>query len=196
MSTGVIILAAGNSSRLGRPKQLLSYKGSTLLSTTIKAASQTAFAPIVLVLGANANEILAAEKDLGVDYTINYNWTAGMSSSIKAGFIKMMELEPQTENIIISVSDQPFTSADIFSLLLNEHLKSRKNIIASRYAQTIGTPVLFNKKYFNDLMSLDGGSGAKHLIRNYKEDVATIPFELGHIDIDTETDYRNLTEAQ
>jgi len=196
MKTGVIILAAGNSSRLGSPKQLLGFRGATLLETAIHAAAQTSFTPIVLVLGAYANEILGAVKNLTINYTVNDNWTEGMSSSIKVGLEKMIKLEPDTENVIITVSDQPYITDEIFNLLLAEQMISKKNIIACSYAETIGTPALFNKQYFDELMRLEDGAGAKHLITKYKDDVATIPFELGYIDIDTETDYKNLTEPQ
>lgn len=196
MKTGIMILAAGNSSRLGKPKQLLVFEGTTLLEKTITAAEQTPFAPIVMVLGAYANEILASIKELNINYIINENWQDGMSASIKAGLKKMINLEPETESVIIAVADQPFVTADIFNLLYEQHLKTGKNIIASSYAETIGTPALFNRQYFDELNLLDGGSGAKHLMTKHINDVATIQFTLGNIDIDTETDYKNLTEPQ
>lgn len=194
MSTGIIILAAGNSSRLGNPKQLLSFRGNTLLAATIEAAERTSCAPIVLVLGAYAQEILATVQTLDINYVINKSWEDGMSSSIRAGLAKIIEMEPETENVIIAVSDQPFITPDIFHALLENLEKTDKHIVASQYAQTVGTPALFNKKYFGQLMALEGNSGAKHILTQYVDDVSTIPFELGHIDIDTETDYKNLTD--
>ncbi len=196
MNTGIIILAAGNSSRLGSPKQLLTFSGKTLLETTINAAEQSSFAPIVLVLGAYANEILEANPNLNINYIINNSWQQGMSSSIVAGLTKMIELEPATENLVIAVSDQPFISAAIFSALLENHTNTGKPIIASKYTETIGTPVLFNQKYFEQLMSLEGNSGAKQILTQYADEVSTVPFEMGDIDIDTETDYKNLTQQQ
>jgi molybdenum cofactor cytidylyltransferase len=196
MNTGIIILAAGNSSRLGKPKQLLDFQGSTLLEKTIQAAERTSFAPIVLVLGAYTDEILPTIKELNINYVINDNWRDGMSSSIKAGLKKMIGLEPAIENVMITVADQPFITAEIFNLLTKEQTNSGKHIIASSYAETIGTPALFNKQYFDELISLVGRSGAKQLITKYNNDVATIPFRLGHIDIDTETDYKNLIQPQ
>jgi molybdenum cofactor cytidylyltransferase len=196
MSTGIIILAAGNSSRLGNPKQLLSFRGKTLLATTIEAAEQTPCAPVVLVLGAYANEILAAHVDLNINYIINDSWPAGMATSIAAGLSKMIDLEPNTENVIITVSDQPFVTSSIFQGLLDSWKNTGKNMIASQYAHTIGTPALFNRKYFEQLTLLKGNSGAKHILTRYVDDMTTIPFELGHIDIDTETDYKNLTQQR
>ncbi|RYG41022.1 MAG: nucleotidyltransferase family protein [Chitinophagaceae bacterium] len=193
MSTGIIILAAGNSSRLGNTKQLLTFRGKTLLATTVEAAENTSCAPIVLVLGAYANEILAGHPELNINYVINDSWEKGMSTSIAAGLSKMIDLEPGTENVIITVSDQPFIAPAIFEKLLDSHKSTGKNLIASQYAHTIGTPALFNKKYFDELMLLEGDSGAKHILTQYVDDRSTIPFELGHIDIDTDTDYKNFT---
>lgn len=196
MSTGIIILAAGNSSRLGSPKQLLSFMGCTLLETIVSAATRTSFAPIVLVLGAYAEDILIANPKLNVNYVINQSWEHGMSSSIVAGLKKIIELEPSIENVIITVADQPFITTAVLEALLENLENTGKNIIASKYAHTLGTPVLFNKKYFGQLMSLEGNSGAKQLLNLYPDDVSAIRFDLGHIDIDTETDFKNLTEKQ
>lgn len=194
MKTGIMILAAGNSSRLGKPKQLLVFDGNILLEKTITAAEQTPFAPIVLVLGAYADEILESITELNINYTINDNWQDGMSASIKVGLKKIIDLEPEIENVIITVADQPFVTADIFNSLHEQQLKTGKNIIASSYAETIGTPALFNTQYFDELDLLEGGHGAKHLMAKYINDVATIQFALGNIDIDTETDYKNLID--
>ena len=196
MNIGIIILAAGNSNRLGSAKQLLPYQGSSLLQRAITAAEATGYAPIVLVLGAYAPEILAHHPDLNINLIINDSWEQGISSSISAGISKMIALEPDTKNIIISVADQPFIQPAVFTALVEESQQSGKRIVASKYAETIGTPALFNELYFDELLALAGNTGAKPILQRYAKDVATIPFELGHIDIDTQTDYINLNQAQ
>ena len=108
----------------------------------------------------------------------------------------MQELAPETTDVIIAVSDQPYISSIVFELLAKKSAITGKNIVASRYSKTMGTPVLFNRKYFDELLLLEGNTGAKPLLQTYAEDVATIPFELGNIDIDTQTDYNNLTLKQ
>ena len=100
--------------------------------------------------------------------------------------------DPAIENVIIAVSDQAFINSGILEGLLAKKELSGKNIVASSYAQTTGTPVLFNKKYFDQLIALKGNKGAKKILEQYPADTETIPFKQGHIDIDTEKDYNNL----
>ncbi|RDC57958.1 nucleotidyltransferase family protein [Pedobacter chinensis] len=189
MKTGIIILAAGSSSRLGKPKQLLSYKDKSLINIVSDAAFATAFTPVIVVLGANAELI---SKNLKLDYIINDSWHEGISASIAAGMSAILEKEPDLEDVILAVSDQPFINAEIFARLYQQKISTGKGIIASRYAQTTGTPVLFNKRYFPQLLALQENSGAKPILNENRDDTETIDFEHGHIDIDTETDYNNL----
>lgn len=191
MNTGIIILAAGNSSRLGRPKQLLVFKGKTLIEWTIEAALATNFKPVVVVLGAFADQV--KEKiPLTVAHIINDNWSDGMASSIAAGLAEILKHSPDLENLIITVSDQAYINATILSALQQKHMNTKKGIIASSYAKTTGTPALFNKRYFSQLLSLTGNNGAKSMLKLHDNDVETVAFAQGNIDIDTETDYHNL----
>jgi len=196
MKTGIIILAAGNSSRLGRPKQLLEYRGSTLLEIACQAAIHTGYNPVIIVLGSHAAEIIKVCQLPDDTYIINTNWEEGMSSSIAAGLSAMLRQHPSLENVIIAPSDQVFVHADLFRQLVMQKEKTHKNIIASVYNKTTGIPVLFNKIYFEELLQLKGQRGAKKIIAQYPEDLETVPFDLGHIDIDTETDYYNLINQQ
>lgn len=192
MSTAIIILAAGNSSRLGKPKQLLHFNGKTLLDIVTDEALKTEFSPIVVVLGAYANEIKALHNNPQVIYTVNESWQNGISSSIIAGLNVVLDEFPNIDNVIITVADQVYITSEIFEALNNQHQSENKNIVASSYLQTTGTPVLFNKKYFSKLLNLTGSAGAKDLIKQHVNDTASISFEPGSIDIDTEADYNNL----
>jgi molybdenum cofactor cytidylyltransferase len=196
MKTGIIILAAGNSSRMGKPKQLLNYKGKTLLQTVIDEALKTDCKPIVVVLGANAEEIAARHQNDQIQFVINESWGNGMASSIAAGLSSVIDNNIEIENIIITVSDQVFIKMSNFNHLIEKHNETGKNMIASSYAGTMGTPVFFEKRYFDALLSLKGTEGAKKLLKQYPQDVETVVFEGGEIDIDTETDYNNLISQQ
>ncbi|MCX2452276.1 nucleotidyltransferase family protein [Pedobacter sp. PLR] len=192
MKTGIIILAAGNSSRLGKPKQLLNYQGKTLLEIVSRAAIASSCKPIIVVLGAYATEISAKHHFPELKYVINDQWERGMSSSIAVGMSAVLAINQDIQQVIIAVSDQPFISAEIFENLIKTQQLSDKGIIASSYAETLGTPVLFSKKYFPQLLSLQGNQGAKQLLNEYPEDSSSLVFTLGDIDIDTTSDYNNL----
>ncbi|MBB4802294.1 molybdenum cofactor cytidylyltransferase [Flavobacterium nitrogenifigens] len=190
--TAIVILAAGNSSRLGRPKQLLEYKESTLLRNTISEALKVENSFLILVTGSNNNLI---EKELNsVEITVAFNsdWQSGMSSSIIKGIQKVLDLNSNCESCILSVCDQPFLTNAIFENLMKESETTKKGIAASAYSKALGTPVLFHKKYFEELLQLKGQEGAKKLINKYADDVVAVPFEKGNIDIDTEEDYEKL----
>lgn len=190
--TGIVILAAGNSSRLGRPKQLLEYKDSTLLKNTISEALRVENSFLIVVTGSNHNVI---EKELNlpeIKFSFNAEWETGMASSIVKGLKELFQLNPDYEKCIFSVCDQPFVTSLTFENLISEYHKIEKGIIASAYSETLGTPVLFHRKYFNELLDLKGQEGAKKVIKKYSDDVVSVPFEKGNIDIDTEEDYNNL----
>ena len=191
MKTGILILAAGNSSRLGQPKQLLEFKGKSLLSHVVSHAIE--ITPAVVVVTGSKNDIIEKEiHDLRALATENPNWQDGMGSSINCGLKKLLDNFPTIENVIISVCDQPFIEASVFSELISKQKDSQKSIVASAYSNTLGTPVLFTKKYFTDLIALSGNEGAKKLLNKFQEDVAQINFEKGAIDIDTIEDYEQL----
>jgi molybdenum cofactor cytidylyltransferase len=192
MNTGIVILAAGDSSRLGKPKQLLTYQEKTFLEIVSDTAIKTDLKPVVVVLGAFANDILKQQKQPGITYIINDSWQDGMSSSISAGVSAILGNQRDLENIIIAVADQVFITSAIFKDLIEKQGKTGKNIIASSYAQTLGTPALFNKMYFEQLISLKGDIGAKNILMQHPDDTETITFDQGNIDIDTEADYNNL----
>lgn len=196
MKTAIIILAAGNSSRMGKPKQLLDFKGKTLLQTVMDEALKTDCSPVTVVLGANVEEILVKHQNNQLNFVINKSWETGMASGIVAGLSSVIEKNDKTESIIIAVADQVFIKMSTFNNLIEKHLKTGKNMIASAYAGTMGTPVLFGKVYFDALLSLKGTEGAKKLLKQYPQDVETVVFEGGEIDIDTETDYNNLISQQ
>ncbi|MFD2584595.1 NTP transferase domain-containing protein [Pedobacter vanadiisoli] len=196
MNTGIIILAAGASSRLGRPKQLLDYKGKTLLQTVINEALNTNCKPVMVVLGANADEIANKHQNDQISIVINDGWETGMASSIVAGLSTMIKANSEINSIIIAVADQAFIKMSNFNNLIEKHKETGKNIIASTYDETIGTPVLFKKDYFEALLALKGAEGAKKILKQYPQDLETVVFERGGTDIDTETDYNNLISQQ
>lgn len=191
-TTGLILLAAGASSRLGQPKQLLEYKGQTFIKREIETSIAVIQSPVIVVLGSNAhllqNEISASK----VHVVNNQDWKEGMASSIRCGLHTLLKFSRDIDNVVLMVCDQPFVSAVLIKDLIAERKHTVKGIIASAYKDTLGTPVLFNKKYFGQLLDLNGAEGAKKLISKYPEDVSAVSFPMGFVDIDTVEEYEQL----
>lgn len=190
--TGIIILAAGNSSRLGRPKQLLPYRGKTLLTHVVSEAVSAFLQPVVVVTGAYQADVHDSLRGQAVNIVHNPLWETGMASGIVAGLAEIISVAPHLGAVIVAVCDQPYISAEHFRALMEKHGVSGKGLVASVYSEIMGTPVLFDEQYFEELSGLSGDAGAKQLLKRYPADVATVPFPGGRVDIDTEEDFKSL----
>jgi molybdenum cofactor cytidylyltransferase len=186
---GIIILAAGASTRMGKPKQLLPYQGRSLLRHITEVAIASKNQPIVVVLGANAESIKPEICQLPVQIVENLQWASGMSSSIQAG---VNALGQNVEAVVITLCDQPFVSPEVINQLVEAYRLTNKAIVACEYAGTLGVPALFHHTFFSQLMTLKQGEGAKQIIKKYINEVTSIPFLQGKIDIDTPDDYEQL----
>ncbi|MBX2844541.1 MAG: nucleotidyltransferase family protein [Flammeovirgaceae bacterium] len=190
---GIIILAAGSSSRLGQPKQLLKLGNESLLRKISKNALDSAAGNVVVVLGSNAEKIKSELKGLNLHIVFNKSWEQGMSTSINIGLEKQLEDLPATlSGVLFLVCDQPFVSSALINNLLSAYLKTKKGIIGSKYQSgTIGVPVLFSSEYFPNLLDLKGNEGARKIIKSNTADVSEIPFLKGDLDIDTISDWES-----
>jgi molybdenum cofactor cytidylyltransferase len=193
--TAAVILAAGSSSRLGKPKQLLKLSGKTLLQRSIDAATDSAATPVIVVLGANAEQILPEINKSRVHVIINSEWEEGIASSIRIGLNEVLFNSPSAEAVILMVCDQPYISPALINELINTQKQTGKPIVSCNYGEAIGPPALFHRSLFNELMHLTGDAGAKKIIRQHGDEVATILFTKGKIDIDTEEDYNALRNS-
>ncbi len=193
MSIGLIILAAGASTRLGRPKQLLEYRGKPLLQHTIDLAAELRFDSSVVVLGANAGEISEKIDMQTLDTVINEQWEEGMASSIRLGLSHLGKKESNLEHTLILLSDQPYLTIDVLNELLKVQTDS-KSIVACGYNNQVGVPAVFSHHFFEDLMRLIGDKGARGIIAQNMDFVSTVPFVGGEIDVDTEEDYEGLSK--
>lgn len=195
-NTAIIILAAGSASRYGSIKQLLHFNNKSLLQHAIDEAIESGAEPVVVVTGAHASEITKELNEQQVEIIYNEDWQQGMASGIVAGVKHAITYNNDIENIIVTVCDQPFISASLFKELYQTQAESTKHIVASSYADTLGTPVLFTQKFFDELMQLQGDEGAKKILKKYSSDVASTEFPQGEIDIDTQRDYNDLVDKQ
>ena len=189
---GALILAAGGSSRFGEPKQLLQFRGKSLLRRVVEEATVAGCRPVAVVIGAEAAKVraeLVETKELLIE---NETWQRGIGNSIRAGLRGAVAAYPQTEAMILLSCDQPFVDAKVITGLSTRYAEMKKPIVASSYAGTLGIPALFARAYFDELFLLDDDTGAKQIILNHSGDVAEFPFPQGAIDIDTGDDYEKL----
>ncbi|MGI4737641.1 MAG: nucleotidyltransferase family protein [Janthinobacterium lividum] len=192
-NVGLLLLAAGSSSRLARPKQLLPYQGQTLLRHAAQLAVASPCRPLVLVTGALHDELLPEIDGLPFHVVRNDSWADGMGGSIAAG---LAELEtaaegPQVDAVIVILCDQPLLTEEIIGQLIVQFQATGQQVVASAYAGTQGVPALFSRAIFPQLLALRGASGARELLQQYAH-LPTIDFPGGATDVDTEAQYAAL----
>lgn len=185
----IIVLAAGASTRFGAPKQLLLYKGVSLLHRTVDTALLSRAKSVYVVLGYEAKKVKLEITDLPVKVVENLNWQSGISSSIHSG---IKSLEPTMDAAIIVLCDQPKLSTGILNSLIDAYVSTRAPIVTSKYAGTVGVPTLYDRRIFPELLALRGDHGAKVIIERYASERIEIDFSGGEDDIDTVGDQGNL----
>lgn len=190
-----LILAAGGSTRLGQPKQLLRIAGESLVFRAVRTATEAGCAPIALVVGSLRAEIEAEVGDAPVLIVPNEQWTRGVGTSIHAGLRALLDAQPDLQSVVLLTCDQPFVDRTTLTRLIDKQRTSSKAIIASSYADTLGIPALFARSCFEELLALPDDSGAKPLIEARLAEVASIAFPRGEIDLDTPADLERLSPA-
>lgn len=192
----ILVLAAGQSKRLGVPKQLLSFEGETLINRLLQLVKKSTQFPITLVLGANAKAIQDQLEETDLSILLNNDWEEGMASSIRAGIEQIMTQDPGVDGVMILVCDQPFINEEHIQSLIEKQRLSGLPLAACYYAGVIGTPALFHRSIFPELLELKGDIGAKSIIKKRESEVAKLHFEQGAIDIDTMEDYQQLIRGE
>ena len=217
-----VVLAAGSSSRLGTPKQLLRYRGETLLHRTVRLALAAGLDPVHVVLGCSAPVVGTALEDLGsrVTTVINPHWQTGMGSSLARGIaslpgagagtgpvadtdacpesvsgadaqssakpVSRTSAHPTLGAVLVLVTDQPRVSHALLAEIAAAFRTGGAPLVASRYAGgAVGVPALFARRYFPELTRLTGDRGARALFTRYRDDLTTVAFPEGDLDIDT-----------
>ena len=191
----VVIVAAGLSSRLGTPKQLLRYKGKPLLQHLLQVVIDSNTCHIIVVLGANADKITREIDFSNVQIVMNENWQEGMASSIRCGIQALAPIEYTIKGALIILCDQPHVTTTLVNSLITEYINTNKPIIASEYNGVLGAPALFHKSIFPELLQLKGDVGAKLIMQRYADEIITVAFSKGSVDIDTAADYEKLLKS-
>jgi CTP:molybdopterin cytidylyltransferase MocA len=187
-----LILAAGGSSRMGTPKQLLAVRGRPLLEQVVAQAGASRLDEVVVVLGGSAERI-SAEVEMGrARVVVNPDYASGMASSLRVG---LAALGPEIERAVVILGDQPDVSAAVLDELLDLQTAEQLPAAALSFGGLLHPPVVLDRRLWPELSSLEGDVGCRALIRSRPELVAALPVSADSrhpVDIDTPEDYHRL----
>ncbi len=183
---GAVLLAAGGSRRLGHPKQLVPYRGKSLLRHSAEVVLASVCQPLVVVLGAHAPHLRSELSGLDVRMVVNKDWAQGVGSSIRKGIEALEAWE--VSGALVLVCDQPAVTAAHLDRMVETFREQQPAAVASAYGGTHGVPALFEYALFPELLALEGDRGAKAVLTRHTERVVQVPLEQGELDIDTPED--------
>jgi molybdenum cofactor cytidylyltransferase len=183
-----ILLAAGASSRLGYPKQLVECRGESLLHRSARLAGEVGCRPVICVLGFEPARMRAELEGTTAVATENPLWATGMASSLVCGVRAVMNRPDPPANVLVLVCDQVRLDADVLRRLLTAHAASTNPITAAEYSGRAGVPAVFSAEIFPELMALTGDRGARAVIAARLERVTKVPWPDGAIDLDSPED--------
>ncbi|MEO6739812.1 MAG: nucleotidyltransferase family protein [Chthoniobacteraceae bacterium] len=191
-SIGTVILAAGESQRLGQPKQLLPFRGTTLLRLAAETALAVRCGPVAVVLGAFAESIRPALDGLDVLIVENPGWREGMGTSLRTGLVAILAAAPDLDGVVVMLCDQPLITATSLCLLIESHRANTSAITAAGYSGTLGVPAIFARALFPELLALDGAQGARAVIQRHPGSATGLLMPEAAADVDTAEDFAAL----
>lgn len=191
--TGAVILAAGAATRMGRLKQILPYRGTTLLGHAIRQAVEAGFEPIAVVLGAQAEAVRTSLPPNSIDFVENTNWRSGMGSSLSAGVRHLRQRGATINSVAILLADQPLVESRHLGEMARLLDDGDAAAIAAEYKGTLGVPAIFRQQVFTQLETLAPDAGARHLLRESAFSLLRFPLPEAGVDLDTPEDLAALT---
>ncbi len=188
----MLILAAGSSSRMGQPKQLLAWKETNLLNHTIEKGLNAGIKSIYVVLGNNAKQISDTISFDNINIINNALWKKGMGTSISVAVKHIMNESKKCDAVLIALVDQPLLDQKHYNELIVHYLTTKNEIIATQMVNNGGVPAIFDLNHFGALMQLNQDIGAKEIIISNKNNVLTIDPIGQFVDIDNLETYNTL----
>jgi molybdenum cofactor cytidylyltransferase len=185
---GLVLLAAGESRRMGQPKQLLPIEGRPMIRYMAELVQQSPVDPVIVVLGAEAARIEPELAGLKVHVTINADWARGLGSSLRTGITEILRLAPNLSALIVTLADQPTLPPGHLAAMIARHRAGGCTAVASLTGDERVPPLLFGRTWFDRLRQIDGDTGARALLRDHAAEVATVPLAT-NADLDTPDDY-------
>jgi molybdenum cofactor cytidylyltransferase len=189
---GGVVLAAGASRRMGKPKQLLQFRGSTILRRVVEEALASSLSRVLVVVGAHAPVAAAALRGLPVGIIENVDWAQGQGSSVATGVRALRERAPDTTGVVLLLSDQPLVTASSIDLLITTHRTTGTLIVCSRRGDRLEAPALFSFAFFDELAALRDDAGSREILTRNESRALGIDLPDAEFDIDTPEDYQRL----
>ncbi|GAB3958016.1 nucleotidyltransferase family protein [Spirosoma harenae] len=180
----------------GEPKQLLVYKGQTLIRRITESALALQRGPVVVVLGANRALMVDELAGLPVTLIDNPGWATGQASSLKTGLAALYLTHKEIESVLVLHTDQPLVSLGLLLHMIEVQRESGNGIVACRYGTQIGVPAMFSRDYITELLQLDGDKGLQWVIVRHRNDCSEVPFEAGAIDLNSKRDVELFQQVQ
>ena len=192
----IVILAAGSSSRMGQPKQLLKWKNKSFILRSVETALSLAPERTLVVLGSEQERIREEIEDSQVHMVFNEEWEAGMGRSISVGVDYVQSNWPEVFGILIMLSDQPLIDFEHLRSLMMALKRSNCGMVATSHSDEIfGVPAIFDSRYFDELRDLNSDYGARELIKTHCNRACLVYGYNKVIDLDTESDYEEFLKA-
>ena len=189
--TAILILAAGESKRMGEPKQLLPYNNSTLLLHAIEQANGIKYADVFIVIGAHFADVFKSIRGQKATILKNNNWEEGMGSSISKG-VELIKKKNNYNRVLVTLADTPLVTKEHYEELISLSDETGKRIILTNYEDISGVPAIFDKSLFNELSILSDNEGAKPVVEKYKKEVLRMTSKIPFFDVDTKEAYQKL----
>ncbi len=191
MNVAGLILAAGGSTRLGSPKQLLVYQERTLLRRAAETVLAAGCRPVVVVLGAAAGRLTPELAGTNVSTVVNAGWEHGMGTSVRLG-LSVLAPGPKVDAVLLTLCDQPLVGPDALKRLL---AASAGSTAAAEYSGTLGVPAVFGREHFAELAVLPDAGGAKSILQRHAAHITAVPMPEAATDIDTREQYDSIVRT-
>ena len=187
----IAILAAGASRRLGRAKQLLCWRGKSLVQHALDTAADTGQKPIFLVVGANQADVVGAVQAEDLTIVPNALWQEGLASSIRSA---VEQAQGRAQALMLLNCDQPQITASALKEMIARFDAAERPLVAAQYNGVVGSPAIFGRIFFGQLLALKGDTGARSILREHEELLTRVDMPAASLDIDTEDDWLTINQ--
>lgn len=181
-----VVLSAGESSRMGRPKALLPIDGRTFIENIVAALKKSSVAKVMVVLGHNADEMIQRIEHLPVEILVNPDYKLGQLSSLQVA-VRRLEREPDCDGMLVHLVDHPYVNTELVQTMIKRYEDTGKLIVVPRYNGKRGHPVIFSRKLFSELLAAPVDQGAKAVVNAHRDDTLEIDTEAEGVTVDIDT---------